>query len=1837
LAPTSGNVGIGTTSPGAKLSVQGTLNVGINDTGYDVNFYGATSGSRMFWDESKMALRTGIVTGTQWDDANAGLYSFSSGQDTTASGSGSFAVGFSNGVMGGSSSLIASNSGSIAMGRAYGSQAVASITSSGIGSFAAGYSSGAFLNNSNLTSSGDGSIAMGYAFAGESSAASLISSGTGSIAMGLANGGILQATQTASVAIGENVQAIQNNALAFGKTIINNTASSFMVGFSATPALTVLTSNVGIGTTNPLYKLEVNGTGYFSGSVTYGGGLTVTGNILPSVDDTYTLGDDTHRWSDLFLGGETLHIGASTANEGTIAFDSTNSKLQLNAGAATPSFVITSGGNVGIGTTSPSQKLDVQGGSIAISNSGGSVWPLLQRNSSSGGLNITTNSAVASGNALFSVITSGGTENLTVLQSGNVGIGTTSPDKLLTVYGSVNGETAFKINNPNTGTSAYSNLAFRTDTADASIKVYGANSGSKMVITADDNMPITFETYLDGSITEKVRITNSGNVGIGTTNPNNLLQVANLINFDDTDHNTKIGYQAGANIVSGAINNTFIGYQAGLSSAGSSTAAADSNTAVGYRTLYNNTTGAQNAAIGGSALYNNTTGYDNMAIGTNALLNNSVGFYNTALGTNALRNSTGNQNSAMGLDSLYSNTSGGNNVAIGMRALRYTATGSSNTAIGVLAGQGVSGSSFANNTFIGFQSGYGASTGGNNVELGYQAGYTNSTGEGNVFLGYQAGYNETGSNKLYIANSGTTSLIYGDFSTGMVGIGGTAASTNPYLTILAGGNVGIGTTRPIGKFEVATDGASQVGAFSVYSDTASNEPIFYLRRGRGTLAVPAVLQDGDIMGTMRWAGQFSTSVGAYTTSAKIEGIARGTFAANNAPTDIAFYTTPASSATPLERMRILSGGNVGIGTTNPGAKLYVVGGITASGGSIQTSSDLYTGGNNGVHTNYIQPASSSYDYIYFKNYTGDEKMRITTDGNVGIGTTSPDAKLNIAGDYNIHLEPSSGGPVNYYITTNSANNIIGANIRTKVGTWNVPNQALPSSGIDFDMYSINNLIYGGINFGTRLAGEASNTLTSRMVILNNGNVGIGTTSPSVKLQSSGSILITGSDTISTGAGNPAGFQFRYGNTADLAEIISYDWAANAPRDFAYRGRTVDFRTGTYGNTSRLYITNDGNVGIGTTSPGTTLDVNGEIRATGQAVASIGTGVEISYASGSGYIQSFDRTAVTNKPLYISGSTLSLNGGGEGNVGIGTTNPGARLEVSSSPGNNPQLILHDAQASGSNGSGLGLYNDWTDANSRNWGIAQGVAAYGDFAIRVSTAKGGNPFSAGTSVLYADKSGSVGIGTTEPSGKLEVAGTQTAAASTSNKGISFTGTLAEPSAGYYSAGFNSVPTFGSGSSDMADTAGFYTGTPTKGTSGTITNNYGILVDTNTIVATNKYGLFITAPTGGTAKNVAAHFGGNVGIGTTEPDQALDVIGTIQASNLLGGALNITTDANGNIIRDPSDRRLKENIQTVTGALDKVMRLRGVTYNWRDKEKMGSQTDYGMIAQEVAEVTPELTATSANGIMGVKYTNMVGLLVNAVQEQETQISGVSSQVGDLNLRTSQNVETVRELQNSVDQNLVVISNNFSKLDSQISTLDSNVAQNTSDISALTSQISSLNSGLADISRNLSQLTDTVNIMTETESMIVSRIADHETRIAALETEMLSGTTGVSGSLDLSPALKKFDGALAVATGPDGKNIFTLNGELDAKVLGAESLKLGSQTSGRAKILAGENEIMIPTTEVKADSKIYVTPLGSTEGKILYVAKKEEDTAAGESFKVKFDGDPAAKNIEFNWLIVN
>ncbi len=249
--------------------------------------------------------------------------------------------------------------------------------------------------------------------------------------------------------------------------------------------------------------------------------------------------------------------------------------------------------------------------------------------------------------------------------------------------------------------------------------------------------------YRAGSTTPSGTITANGSVGIGTSTPNNLLQVVDLINFDNTGENTKLGYQAGKNIVAGAGGNVFVGYQAGLSSSTGSTGGADDNSAFGYQSFFSNTTGTENVALGDQSLYSNTTGR-----------------YNTASGyTSLYSNTTGQENTANGMESLSNNTTGSYNVASGLDALLNNTTGNNNTAFGYL--------SLVNSTI-----------GSNNIGIGYYAGAYEDNSTSNV---------------LYIDNLNRGSLSNGKSQSLIYGVSSTTLSAQK---LVFNANVGIGTTTP---------------------------------------------------------------------------------------------------------------------------------------------------------------------------------------------------------------------------------------------------------------------------------------------------------------------------------------------------------------------------------------------------------------------------------------------------------------------------------------------------------------------------------------------------------------------------------------------------------------------------------------------------------------------------------------------------------------------------------------------------------------------------------------------------------------------------------------------------------------------------------------------------------------------------------------------------------------------------------------------------------------------------------------------------------------------------------
>jgi len=135
------------------------------------------------------------------------------------------------------------------------------------------------------------------------------------------------------------------------------------------------------------------------------------------------------------------------------------------------------------------------------------------------------------------------------------------------------------------------------------------------------------------------------------------------------------------------------------------------------------------------------------------------------------------------------------------------------------------------------------------------------------------------------------------------------------------------------------------------------------------------------------------------------------------------------------------------------------------------------------------------------------------------------------------------------------------------------------------------------------------------------------------------------------------------------------------------------------------------------------------------------------------------------------------------------------------------------------------------------------------------------------------------------------------------------------------------------------------------------------------------------GGTSRVLTASWttGNNrVGIGDTTPSYTLDAAGTIRAT--------------GDIIAY-SDARVKDNVKTIDNALEKVTKLRGVSYTRNDIED--KSTKVGVIAQEVLKVLPEVVSQDENDKYSVSYGNITGVLIEAIKELKQEIEELKKQI--------------------------------------------------------------------------------------------------------------------------------------------------------------------------------------------------------------------------------------------------
>ncbi|WP_375562927.1 tail fiber domain-containing protein [Bernardetia sp. OM2101] len=202
---------------------------------------------------------------------------------------------------------------------------------------------------------------------------------------------------------------------------------------------------------------------------------------------------------------------------------------------------------------------------------------------------------------------------------------------------------------------------------------------------------------------------------------------------------------------------------------------------------------------------------------------------------------------------------------------------------------------------------------------------------------------------------------------------------------------------------------------------------------------------------------------------------------------------------------------------------------------------------------------------------------------------------------------------------------------------------------------------------------------------------------------------------------------------------------------------------------------------------------------------------------------------------------------------------------------------------------------------------------------------------------------------------------------------------------------------------------------------------------------YGRFAGGYTFGTSTNGLGNIDDGVyitgganprmGIGINAPTESLHVIGNILASGTV----------------TPSDIRYKKNILTLNNSISNIQKLRGTSYDWKDK-KRGTKLQFGVIAQEIEEVFPNLVHTDNEGYKSVNYTGLIPVLIEATKEQQTIIEAQEEKISKLETQVKELKELVLLLKDENDSN--------STLSKKVDALEKQLISLVNQLSELTAQ---------------------------------------------------------------------------------------------------------------------------------------------------------------------------------------
>lgn len=917
----------------------------------------------------------------------------------------------------------------------------------------------------------------------------------------------------------------------------------------------------------------------------------------------------------------------------------------------------------------------------------------------------------------------------------------------------------------------------------------------------------------------------------------------------------------------------------------------------------------------------------------------------------------------------------------------------------------------------------------------------------------------TGPNQYLRRNSGNTDYEFG-----------TVAIASPEITDGTIADIDVSTSAAIagtkinpnfGAQNITTTGALTSGPIST-TDMDINTLNYTWPNSHN--AAGAVLTNNGT-GTLTW----STGASGWGLTGNAATTPATNFVGTSDAQDLVFRTNN------TEKLRIQSGGNVGIGIAAPLSLLDVRGPENSSIDLSNTANTIkYRSAINSASGAQIGTVTNHKLDIFTNNLP---VMTISTAGNVGIGTSVPANPLDV-----------------FYSNVSSSNPAISIDNNAGGGQDVF---SFKFSGVT--QASLRKANTGGLFIESDNNIEFFNNGVPNLAVLSTGNVGVGTQTPSERLDVVGNLRFSGALMAGNLAGTAGQVLTSQGSgTAPIWSNAGSGWGLtgnsgiNAATNFIGTTDAQDLAFRTNG-AERLRILSSGNVGIGTTTPGQQLEVFSTSNPTtirvknSLSTISAQAFIEFGHDDGSGGFVSagsfgdpgsgdYLQLSSTNNLAFITNFSERMTITTNGNVGIGTTNANAPLQFANTFGNR-KIVLNEFANNDHEFFGFGV-----DANGLRYQVNTGFA-------HVFYAAGG-PSSSGE--LFRIAPGYVGIAGS--SSTSPITGSPPSVFDVNIDVGSIGGGMhlnnSDPDGatyyGYAVQGASRARTYLDGTSGdwrvnvsgadrMAVLAangrvGIGTNSPEQALdvvgylrigAGTGTANEGLLLASpapgfSSIIAggraTSEFQIrqpnaapmtFSTSA----LERMRIDAAGKVGIGTVAPVTELHVVhangtpatqsgftisnlGGSQAISLYvsngtgnlglynedGSPLGSFDDSNGTYTA-VSDKRLKKNIHSIESVLPKIKDIRIHRYHFK-KQADDEQENIGVIAQELKQIYPELVKQNVeNGYFTVDYMSMTPLAIKAIQEQQNMIDSLQTKIREIETKLMRETESKQKLEAKLD----------------------------------------------------------------------------------------------------------------------------------------------------------------------------------------------------------------------------